>query len=56
MISIVKMMIVVLVVVMMIRTHGVEREVLMMSNMRMMKVLKTIILMAMMMPSKALGL
>ena len=53
MILIVKVIIVVLVVVMMIRTHGVEREVLMMSNMRM---IKMIILMAMMMPSKALGL
>ena len=52
MILIAKMMIVVLVVVM-IRTHGVEREVLMMSNMRM---IKMIIVMAMMMPSKALGL
>ena len=55
MILIAKMMIVVLVVVM-IRTHGVEREVLMMSNMRMIKVLKMIMVMAMMMPSKALGL
>ena len=50
-----EMMIVVLFVVM-IRTPGVERDVLMMSNMRMIKVLKMIIVMAMMMPSKALGL
>ena len=50
-ILIAKMMIVV-----MIRTPGVEREVLMMSNMRMTKVLKMTIVMAMMMPSKALGL
>ena len=55
MILIVKMMIVVLFVVM-IRIPGVERDVLMMSNMRMIKVLKMIIVMAMMMPSKALGL
>ena len=55
MILIAKMMTVVLVVVM-IRTHGVEREVLMISNMRMIKVSKMIIVMAMMMPSKALGL
>ena len=50
-----KIMIVVLFLVM-IRIPGVEREVLMMSNMRMIKVLKMIIVMAMMMPSKALGL
>ena len=50
-----KIMIVVLFLVM-IRIPGVERDVLMMSNMRMIKVLKMIIVMAMMMPSKALGL
>ena len=50
-----KIMIVVLFLVM-IWTHGDEREVLMMSNMRMIKVLKMIAVMAMMMPSKALGL
>ena len=55
MILIAKMVIVVIFVVM-IRTHGVERDVLMMSNMRMITVLKMIIVMAMMMPSKALGL
>ena len=54
MILIAKMMIVLFVV--MSRTDGVEREVLMMSNMRMIKVLMMIIVMAMMMPSKALGL
>ena len=50
-----KIMIVVLFLVM-IRIPGVERDVLMMSNMRMIKALKMIIVMAMMMPSKALGL
>ena len=50
-----KIMIVVLFLVM-IRIPGVERDVLMMSNMRMIKVLKMITVMAMMMPSKALGL